>query len=314
MTITTPDQQINRDRWGRPLVIPPGGGKPIAYRRCTSYVDVIDDKFQLQQWMQRMVAIGLSERADLALAVAAHKDDKGAMNKICKDAMEAAKAHAAATTGTALHSLTEQIDRGQEVKNVPAEYVADLAAYTEATKELRPVLIEQFCVLDTHQVGGTPDRVVEYGGKRYIADLKTGSIEWGALKIAAQLAVYARSHTYDIPTGQRDTHGADLKRGIIIHAPAGTGVCTLHWVDLMAGWDAVRTAKSIWEKRALKFGDLCEPLKQIDLADAIPLETRIKACATRDEALQLWQDNAALWTDELTAVTKEHLATLQVAS
>jgi hypothetical protein len=41
---------------------------------------------------------------------------------------------------------------------------------------------------------------VEYGGKRYIADLKTGSIEWGTLKIAAQLAVYARSHTYDVAT------------------------------------------------------------------------------------------------------------------
>ena len=36
---------IPRDRWGRPLVIPPGGGKKrVAYRRVTTFVGVLEDR------------------------------------------------------------------------------------------------------------------------------------------------------------------------------------------------------------------------------------------------------------------------------
>ena len=78
--ITTPDLQtvhvdFQRDRWKRPLIIPPNGGKPVAYRRCTSYVDVIADKFKLQQWDKRQVAIGLAQRDDLRLSVLAHLEE-----------------------------------------------------------------------------------------------------------------------------------------------------------------------------------------------------------------------------------------------
>lgn len=317
MTVTSIAPEIPRDRYNRPLVVPPGGGKPVAYTRCTTYVDCLEDKFNLQKWMQRNVALGLADRPDLLLSVGAHRDDKRALDRICEDAQEAAKAHAAATTGTALHALTERIDRGLDVGVVPEAYLADLAAYTEATKDLKAVHIEQFCVLDQLQIGGTPDRVVTYNGKRYIADVKTGSIEYGALKIAMQLAVYARSATYDHTTGERGVHGAELDRGIIIHLPAGTGTCELVWVDLLEGWNAVAVAKRVREFRTRKFGDLCAPFNAPleVVADPEPdpepdLLGLISICKSADDVRLLWSQNSTLWRDEHTAAAKARIAEL----
>lgn len=245
-------EPIPRDRYGRPLVIPREGGKPIPYTRCTTYVGVLEDTFNLARWQQRMVALGLASRPDLLLAVSAHGDDKTELNRICAEAQEAAAAHAAATTGTALHALTERLDRGMPVGVIPEAYQADLAAYEKETAELTPVEIEAFTVLDTLQIGGTPDRVVEFRGARYIADVKTGSIEYGMGKIAMQLAVYSRSSLYDHRTGERTSLQVDQNNAIVIHLPAGEGRCELHWVNIAAGWEAVKLATSVraWRARS----------------------------------------------------------------
>jgi hypothetical protein len=244
--------EIARDRYGRPLVIPPAGGKPIPYTRCTTFVGVLEDTSNLTKWKQRMTAIGLTLRPDLALAVAAHRADKSKLNKIVDEAMEAAASSAAATTGTALHSLTEQIDRGINPGSIPAAYGPDLDAYEFATAPLMPLHIEQFVVHDGLQVAGTPDRVVEYKDALYIADLKTGSIEWGMGKIAMQLAVYANSQLYDVETGERASLNVDTRRALVIHLPAGQGRCDLVWVDIAEGWRAVQVAAEVRKHRQHK--------------------------------------------------------------
>jgi len=337
-TIVTPEPTIGRDRWGRPMVVPPNGGKPVAYRRATTYIKVIEDTYNLGQWMQRMVALGLASRPDLLLSVSAHRDDKKALNKIVDDAREAAAASAAATTGTALHALTELIDRGQDLPaGLPDTAKASLEAYRVATAPLKAKHIERFTVLDTHQVGGTPDRVVEVGGESYIADVKTGSIEYGALTIAMQLAIYSRAWLYDIATHERSAHGASTTRGLIIHLPADPekwadptkAECHLHWVDLEAGWDAVKVAAQIWEQRKRKFADLTEPFtgppgrpslhaakaEETREAGAVAeqvakLERMIRACNSADEIRALWSVHASQWDDHLTAVARDHIQKL----
>lgn len=321
MSIVTPPPAVDRDRWGRPYVVPPNGGKRVAYTRCTTFIDVLEDKFNLQKWMQRMVALGLASRPDLLLSVSAHREDKKQLDKICEDAREAAAASASATTGTALHALTELIDRGQDLPpGLPANVMASLDAYVEATKDLSATHIEQFCVLDALKVAGTPDRVVAYKGQRYIADLKTGSIEWGVLKIAMQLAVYARCSTYDIATGERGIHGADLTKGLIIHLPAvedpKDAVCTLYWVDLVEGWNAVLLARQVRDKRSLKFADLATPFAgaleaAVSMEPAPPtLADQIAACTTDEAVRALWAAHASEWTDDLTEIAKAHLTKL----
>lgn len=77
-----------------------------------------------------------------------------------------------------------------------------------------------------------------------IGDVKTGSIEYGASKMAMQLAVYARSERYH-PSGMRSAiDEINLSRGLIIHLDAKTaGVLPSHWVNLMDAWEAVRACR-----------------------------------------------------------------------
>jgi hypothetical protein len=219
-------------------------------------VGAYEDTFNLEQWKMRQAAIGLSMRPDLQTAVHAFKDDKKELNRICQDALDAAGSSSAATRGTAIHALTEQLDRGQlDTSVLPPETSLDLNAYYAATADLEPVHIEQMMVYDDWKVAGTPDRVVEYQGKRYIADLKTGSVDFGAGKIAAQLAVYAHSHIYN-QTAERAPHGADLDKALVIHLPAGTGTCEVKWIDIRAGWEIAKTCLDVREKRKLSASQL----------------------------------------------------------
>lgn len=311
MTTFAKPAEIPRDRWGRPLVIPPEGGARVSYTRCTTFVGAVEDTYNLGRWQMRMVAEGIHDRQDLQLAVAAHRGDKGKMNAICEQALEAAKASAAATTGTALHAITETHDRGLDVGSLPEQAQQDLDAYIAATADLSAVHIEQFMVQDPLRIGGTPDRVVRYAGKRYIADLKTGSIEYGYLKIAAQLAVYARSRPYDTDTDTRlEPHGAELDRGIVIHLPAGTGTCKLYWVDLTAGWEAVKLARDLRQARSMNFAQLYNPLRTDAPQVPLALSDRIELASTPDQIRALWRDHAAEWTDTLTELAKARITAM----
>jgi hypothetical protein len=316
--------EVPRDRWQRPMVRPPGADKNVPYTRCTTFVSVLEDTYNLGMWQQRMVALGLNDRPDLLLSVSAHRDDKDKLNKLVDQAREAAAASAGATTGTALHALTEQLDRGQEIGAVPEAYRADLDAYQRATQELTAVHIERFTVLDDYRVGGTPDRIVEHHGKLTVADVKTGSIEYGIGKIAMQLAVYAHSMLYDPQTYARTPlDGIDLERAVVIHLPAGQGRCELVEVDISAGWEAVQIAKQVrdWRSRA-KYANLA---RQLEVAAPVDMHTApayttstdakngastppatdalAESIATADsvDALtQLWRDHQAQWTPEHT--------------
>ena len=90
------EASIPRDRWGRPLITPVGGGKARAYTRVTTFAGTLEDSFGLGLWQQRMVALGLTMRKDLLLQVAAHNtdsaEDKATLNRICENAKQAADA------------------------------------------------------------------------------------------------------------------------------------------------------------------------------------------------------------------------------
>ena len=247
--------EIPRDRWGRPLILPPNGkGKRIAYRRVTTFVGCLEDMNGLLKWKARQVAYGMGQRRDLVLAAAAtDPTDKTALGKIADKAEEAALSSAGATIGTAVHALTERIDHGKPLGAVPHEAEADLAAYTEATKHIEWLDIEAFRVHDEWQVAGTADRIGKLNGRTMIFDIKTGSIDYPH-KMAMQLAMYAHSIPYDIAT---DTRGEDPERinpntGIIIHLPAGQGRCELYEINIAKGWGACLLARKVWDWRGTK--------------------------------------------------------------
>lgn len=305
-TFASVTPEIERDRYGRPMIVPPGGGKKVPYRRCTTFVGVLEDTWNLSRWSQRNVAIGLADRPDLLLGVAAHRDDKQKLNQLCEDAAEAAKAHAAATTGTALHALTEIVDRGLDMPVLPEQAQLDIAAYRAATANIEWLAIEQGIVVDELRVHGTPDRVGRLpDGRVVIADLKTGNVDFGMAKIAMQMAVYSRGVPYDHASGRRDTFTApvDQAAGIVIHLPAGTGKCELLEVDLAAGWEGVQIARQVWDWRARK--NLAKPYGTgLDLFGLIDL------AGDPDSVRALWAAHQSEWTEAHTAAAKARIDVL----
>jgi hypothetical protein len=234
--------EIDRDRYGRPLIIPPTGGKAIAYTRATTIANSLDDASALTAWKMRMAAIGLTTRPDILLSITAAQDDKMAVNSLIEDAMEVAGANKAANIGTAIHSFAERLDLGQDLGIVPPQWAPDVKAYEHATKILNNKFIEQFCVLDKFKIAGTPDRVVEYKGELFIADIKTGRVDHPN-NISIQLAIYANGLPYDAATATRSTWGeVNKEKAIIIHLPAGTGTCKLMWIDIKEGFKGLQFA------------------------------------------------------------------------
>lgn len=243
---------IERDRYGRPMVMPPKGKKKVAYTRATTIANSLDDASALVAWKMRMAALGLTTRPDLLLAISAAGEDKMAINAYIEEAMDAAGASKAANIGTAIHALTERLDLGQELGTVPDQWLPDIRAYEEATKILNKVYIEQFCVLDKFKIAGTPDRLVEYKGELFIADLKTGRIDHPT-NIAMQLAIYAHGLPYDVDTATRGNWGdVNKEKAIIVHLPAGTGACKLVFVDIAEGWKGVQYAMKVRKWRDQK--------------------------------------------------------------
>ena len=244
--------KVERDRYGRPLVVPPNGKKPVAYTRATTIANSLDDPAALVAWKMRMAAIGLTLRQDILLSISAAQDDKMAVNAYVEEAMEVAGAKTQANIGTAIHALTERLDLGQEIGPIPDQWAGDIHAYAAITAKLNKKRIEQFCVLDKFKIAGTPDRLVEYKGELFIADIKTGRIDHPN-NIAMQLAIYANGLPYDVETATRGSWGdVNKEKAIIIHLPAGQGLCKLHFIDIAEGWKGVQFAMKVRKWRDKK--------------------------------------------------------------
>jgi hypothetical protein len=246
--------EVPRDRHGRPLIIPPEGGEPIAYTRVSTLAKALDDLNQLMLWGQRKTAEGLLRRPDLQTRLAgilANGDPdrdwatKRDLNKVCAEAKEAAGASTGASSGTGLHALTEAIDRGEEPEFVPAADRPRLDAYRAATEGYTALDSETFVVCDEIRAAGSFDRLwLCPDGRVRVGDLKSGKSEKAyPLATAVQMSIYAHGCRYDPATGDRSKLYADLDltTGLLIHMPASGG-CEVVPLDLEKGWRAAQAA------------------------------------------------------------------------
>lgn len=244
------------------------------YTRCTSFVGVLDDRSNLEKWKLRIVLTGLGVDHDLLMALdAADPDDREELDAIAEEAFMIGEGHAKAQKGTNLHYLSEFVDKNEplpeQLYNEDAEKWepvtlqdrADMAAWKRTLDELGVMILdsERFVVNDEYQIGGTYDRLVDFTEsdpcelckipRPKILDLKTGRVDYGAGKIAQQLAVYAHSDDYDPETGTRTKQDVCQHVGIVIHLPQGTGEATVLLADLVQGWEAVGLSAKVREFR-----------------------------------------------------------------
>ena len=245
-----PTIDIPRDRWSRPLITPADGGKPVPYTRMSTLAKALDDKTALTKWKMRQTIIGLAARPDLVQVAQTVKGDDRKLDEIAETAMVAAESERAANLGTALHSLSEQVDAGADIDTLPEWARADMAAYKAALAGIEILAAEMFVVVDEIEAAGTFDRLVRLpDGRVVVADLKTGRHEPRYPQgVTQQIAGYSRGHLYD-PEKGRVGHlpslGIDQSLGLLIHAPAGTGTCQLYLLDLSVGWSLIQVSVAV---------------------------------------------------------------------
>jgi hypothetical protein len=274
------DTKWRRDQWGRYLILPPGGDKPVGYTRATTAAGWLDEGYGIPPWMATMAITGTLLRPGLYAqweALLARHDGspwyggdeaKRECKRLVAEAAAVGGANDRAEQGTALHELTAMVDEGRTLNYISAATEADLSAYTKtlaaAGVTFLPGMIERTVVLDDKRIAGTFDRgaVVPGFDQPLIADLKTGadlSFSWHS--IATQLAIYANGR--DLYRQGPATDGSederepapnfDLTNALVIWLPAGSGTCELFLVDIAAGWDALEHGIWVneWRKRTV---------------------------------------------------------------
>lgn len=237
--------ETRRDRWGRYLVVPPEGGKPVGYTRATTIAKTLDDTSSLMSWAERMTAIGLARRPDILAQVSDAENDKKQLNRLCEQAKEAGGATIRRDLGTALHSILERSWTDPDYVP-PAAHVDDVTAVHASIETAGYRIVEgmneRIVVNDEHRIAGTFDLMLEHHtGRRLIADIKTGStVAYSGLSFATQLTIYANADSLytqgAAPDGSEDVREPlpqlDTGHAIIIHVEPGSGQCTLHQLTL----------------------------------------------------------------------------------
>ncbi len=282
---------VPRDGYGRPLIVPKTGGKAVPHIRTTTFIDCLEDKSNIADWRARgtmISAVKFPEVSKHALKLNPEiAEEKRELNALVERLFNMGGYNDKREKGTELHALTELVDANVALPDGLSDAdLQDMLAYMAATFDLTVIDAERMVVVNELPTAGTPDRVSVYDGPgpdgkpmkaNVITDLKTGDISYGGLKIAAQLATYARGEYYDhtvfpdVDASDKKAFAAwkklvfdpelaatayspmpdDINRdwGIVINLRPGSGEATLHWVDLRLGWEAALMAKQI---RALR--------------------------------------------------------------
>lgn len=240
------DQPVRRDRWGRYLVLPLGGHKPVGYTRATTIAKTLSDRSALEAWSQRMTAIGLAKRPDLLAQIDDLVDDKTGLNRLCESAKEAGGATVRRDLGTALHSILERSFRDPDYQP-PAAHVDDVAAVHRLLADhnltVQTDYLERMVVNHGAKIAGTLDLMLKQDDNPnlIISDFKTGSsVQYGGLDFAIQLTIYATADEFYMQGAAAD--GSQDQReplppleqeyGHIIHIEPGSGIANLHRVTL----------------------------------------------------------------------------------
>lgn len=305
-----------RDRWGRPLLVPRGGtdADREPYTRASSLSSNISDMRYLHEWEKRKLARGLSERPDYAALIASQPKITGnkkvdrvttqAVDEVIRRAMDQGETWAAADHGTAVHSLTDPGASG----HVPEQMRADVDSFHEAMKSFPILATEVFIACDDVRAAGTFDHVVQlppYGN--VIADKKTGKLR--PQEFAVQLAVYAHGDIYDTQTDTRTPLDVNQDTGLIIHIAGGK--TDLYIVDLVAGWEAAQHAA--WVRDYHRNKDLLMPIPDMATLAFLNAKYLISQAKCRQDLSDIYAAHQHVWTFELTELGNRRLAEIGAA-
>lgn len=224
-------------------------------KSVTAIVGLPDDKWTLNNWKMRQVAIGLARSPELLGNVDLDDNDKQAGNTVIEEAMKVAGSGDGAAYGTRVHKITEDGDRGLELEDE-----IDRALYAQwrqllelADLEIVPEYIEGVVVFPLERVCGRFDRLARRrsNGSLVVVDLKTGAsaVDYPHSTVC-QLATYANAPLMCAPEWDEDGNGETehfeplpdeltKKVGVVIHMPQDD-LGGVYDVNLRLGWQCMQ--------------------------------------------------------------------------
>ena len=247
-----------RDRYGRYLIVPEGGKKAVPHTRVSTFKGAVEERYGLERWGKRVVAMGVAGDDELRAAIAATRpEEKQELDRFCEEAFKKGGGEKKSMLGTALHSFCERHDLGEVGLHIPQPWDADVKAYEEMKQKagIRILEVEQILVLPEFTVAGMTDRIQDFGegSQPFISDHKTGTdLSYSWLGISIQLSLYAHAESIYDPTTQKHRPMPKVRqdKAMVVHLPAGQARCDLYWVDIEAGWAMVPHCARVreWQK------------------------------------------------------------------
>lgn len=291
------------------------------YSRPSGWGEDLEDDSALVIWKIDRAMEGVACDPSIAAMVAANIGVKEGAKERRERAIQRGRGEEAADIGTALHAMTARVESGDGFI-APEPYASDIARYLTCLDSagLTSEYIECHLCNDEWRAAGTADRLylahrpleppgfdVIAPGQIILGDLKTGKkLDYSLPGFAIQLALYCDSVFYDVETNERSPLPENLRTDValLVHMPAGTATCELHWVDLQVGREGARIVRDVrrWRRRddfiqpfryppSDEEAVLATPMEVVMLGSFVPYEPEIPdeiGCEAWVEAMSAW--------------------------
>ena len=314
---------------GRYKLPDPDTGKDALFTRVSNIAKVLEDTYHLDLWKDRMLAKGLAMRPDLVmLAGATPLDEKWKFsNDIVRPARDTAGGSQGANHGTAFHSLTEIVDRGEAVpQGTHLDNVKRLDLYRRSLNDHRlaviPEWMERVVLNREHRLVGRTDRALIARDMSLLGEPSTGygyvigdvksqkSMDFGCMSIAMQLAIYAHADlVWNEDAGRWEEPDIELNRdvAVVMHVPSDRVAADIHVIDIARGWELVQVAMEVRAARKETLN------RKLNSPSEVKWEQAILNATTKQELSQIWKsaNEVGEWTDELMALGMSKKAELE---
>lgn len=288
-------------------------------KSATAVAKIAADSYSIDMWERRQVAIGMTLQPNLVERVAVDPANRAAVQQVCEDAKEIAKANDASRRGTQRHRAAELVDL--DLPMLTDQQRADAKAWQRTLErydiEILPEFVEGFVVWPDHGVCGRFDRYARYQGRTVCLDLKSGAnAVTYPQSTAAQLALYTRAPWCSATAkteGDRTTvtewtrppSDLDIQHGYVILLGDDADVGELWKIDIEHGWHGANHALALSDWRKMGAGQIArqEPVPQVDLW---PWKDLIRDATTTEALEDIWRQasEAGQWEPALTELAR----------
>lgn len=333
---------VPRTHQGRPRIAPPGhtgrdvGVKLVDYTRASKLGKCLEDGWAIHRAEQRRILFGLSRAPglyDRAQAVAS-LEDRAELDEIASLAAAMGGNEQEAFSGTALHTLTEREDAGEDLSYLGPRMAAAIETWRGFISHFTIHGSEQFVVNDALEAAGSYDRIVSPCGWMTApdgtrigpddvlgVDLKSGrSAKYYGAVYKVQQGVYfgpeSVPYTHEAGRGEwPDGRRPSSAWSLIVHVPVESpGELDLYWVDLAEGRALAERAV---ELRRLQRAKGLPPAELPDAGggpSALDVVALIRAAGSVEVLRALWVEHGGeSWLPFVRKVLDRRLVELGVA-